>query len=165
MPENATEPGTALIVHPATGEVLDLKAAASNDLGYAYEDVIELEHKLRSFRQAIADEAARRLDSINARTETFGDVTLETNAPTEESYSVDDLLRELKPLVAAELLDESVLERCVIRPLPNPPAPKVDKREVNKLKRHDSAQVLAALARARVVTRTTRTLKVKRASR
>lgn len=156
---------TALaVMNPATGEVIDLVDATTTDLARAVLSVGELYGELSAFRQALIDEVAGRMDTANARTEVVGNYKLTTNAPTESTYSVDALREALTPLTQGDdaPLDPSVLSRLIILPVPALPEPKVDKREVNKLKASTDPRVLAALAQARTISPNRRTLKVER---
>jgi len=151
------------VVHPATGEILDLADTPTTDLAAVYDELVDFAGRLTDYRAAIVAEVCRRLDANNARTERVGDWTLETNAPTVEEYLTRELRVELEALVEAGILEQGAIDRCIVTPAPPPPEPKVDKREVNKLKRHPDRRVLEALSRSRVVRSATRKLTVKRA--
>lgn len=164
MTENTTPTTTAVgpLIEPVTGEVIDLANAATTDLAQAAERLSEYLDGIYTVRQAIADEVARRLDTVNSRSERIGDYVLKTNAPTTESYDAGRLRDALDRLVAAGKLDAAVIDRILKTTTPEP-VTKVDGREVNKLKRHHDPEVLAGLAAARTVSPQRRTLKVERA--
>lgn len=152
---------TRTAVDPTSGEIIPLDATAP-ELVDALTRNAELIVRIAEFRQALTDELARRLDKLNTRTDRIGPFDVETNAPTEEVYSVDRLREELGKLVDADVIDPAVLEQVITWPTPKPPEPRVDKREANKLKRHPDRRVLAALQAAREIRRTKRTIKIKR---
>lgn len=166
--EEAAATATALeLVHPATGEVLDIKAATTTELAAGIESLADLFANLGDFRQAIINELAGRLDSANARKEQVGPYELETNPPTTEDYSASTLEAELRELVEAKVLDPVIIDRVMPFPPPYvPPKPqrRVDKREVNKLKKSTDQRVLTAVAKARTILTQRRTVKVTRRS-
>lgn len=161
MSTDTTATGRTL-VHPTTGEVLDLAGATTTELAAGLVELDELLSELGAFRQAAVDEVARRMDRVNTRTERVGEWELETNAPTTETYAVDVLRERLAPLVEAGTIDQELVDRLVTTPAPKPPEPRVDKRELNKLKRTTDRDVLAAIAAARTINPQRRNLKLRR---
>lgn len=151
-----------VIVIPGTGAVVELDAPTEALAGHI-DDVNRLIEDLIEARRAVEGIVIGRLDAENARSDEAGPFKLTTNAPTEELYDVGKLTSELRTLVEAGKLSADLLGRVITYPPPSTPAPRVDKREVNKLKRSADADVLTAVARARTVQNTRRTLKVERA--
>lgn len=149
------------IMDPASGELLDLVGLSTRELVAADQRVRDLVAELGRFRQAVVNEVAARLDRANTRTDIVGRFKIETNAPSSDEYLLDVLEKELRALVAADVLDEAVVAAVVVQPPPKPQDKKVDKREVNKLKGHDDRRVLAAVSAARQRKPNTRTLTVK----
>lgn len=163
--EEAPPPGAEVAVvealDPRSGEVIDLRSLELVDVGELLEQADRFIAAASEFRRAIVDEGARRLDRMNARRETVGDLELETNAPSSVQYREDVLKRKLEELVEADVLDASIIDRVFPTPEPPPPpGPKLSKRELNKLKSNE--RVAAAIAAASVRTASTRTLKVTR---
>lgn len=162
------EPVTSLeVAHPATGEVIDLKAAPTPELAAGLEQLDDLMGQLREFRQAVVDEAAARLDALGARKELITeDLELETNPPTTDEYPVEATRAELEALVEAGVLDAAIVDRVIVQPPtpppPGPPPKRVAKAEVNKLLKSSDRRVLQALGRARQRTTNRRTIKIKR---
>lgn len=154
------EPVGVVIVHPITGEVIDLAASPTDQIAAAFEDIGVLVQQVIDVRQALADELARRLDTVNTRNEQVGDWLIEVNAGTEEVYAVAPMRAALEPLVTAGVLDAEVLRRVITYPAPKAPDARVDKREVNKLKRHPDPSVQAALAQARTISPVKRKVQV-----
>jgi hypothetical protein len=155
---------TVAVVEPVTGEALELESMAPTELAERLEALDELRGRLGDYRRALIDEAASRLDAENTRKRIFGDFELETNAPSEETYTPARVRAALAPLVAAGKLTAEALDRILVTPDPAPPAERVDKRELNKLKRSPDGDVLRAIHAARDVRPATRTLKVNRRS-
>lgn len=162
MTENTTtdEPGTALIVHPTTGEALDLKGATTTDLAEAILELGDLYARLGVFKDRITSEIAARMDKMNSRTEGVGRYKIVVNAPTTETYPVPTLRAALQKLIDDDQLEAGVLDKVIVTPEPKAPEPRVDQREINKLKRHPNPRVQAAIAKARDVQPAKRTAKI-----
>lgn len=156
-----TTENTRTLVQPASGELVELDAPTT-DLVAGLERLEELVDRLMEFRRLVVDEVAARMDTANSRTERVGDYVLKTNAPTSEDYPVRPLREALRGLVEAGVLDPVVLERVIVTPPPTPPEPKVDKRELNKLKGHADPRVARAIGAVRQRTPNRRTLKIER---
>lgn len=156
------EAGTELIVLPGTGEALEL-TAATDRLAGAVVELDELVTRIEDAKAVIKAELAKRLDKGNERKAAIGDFELSVNAPTTELYDVEVLKRELKALVDDDVLEERVIGLVLpLPPAPPPPARELDKRELNKLKKHPDRRVLTAIAKARTVQTNRRTVGVKR---
>lgn len=150
------------VTDPASGEVINLRDLEPIGLARTIDRVDRLVVDVAAFRRALVDAGAHMLDRLNARKDRVGEYELETNAPTSVEYREDVLLGELVALVAAGVIEAKVIDK-VFKPqeLPKePPPPKLDKRELNKLKSNERAA--AAIARASVRTNNRRTLKVTR---
>lgn len=150
------------VMDPASGEVINLSQLDPLGVARIVERVDRLVVEVAAFRRTLVETGANILDSLNARKDRVDGYELETNAPTSVSYREDVLRGELIALVASGVIKPAVLDK-VFKPqeLPTePPPPKLDKRELNKLKSNERAA--AAIARASVRTNNTRTLKVTR---
>lgn len=154
-----------IIVHPLTGDVLELDAP-TDQLAAVLEDHREILSVLAEWRSLVERELVRRMDSANTRKEEIGGYVLEVNAPRTESYSVDTTREALAPLVEEGILDEVVLERVITMSVPKPVAPqeRVAKTEINKLKKHPAEEVRAAIAEACEEIPNHRTIKIARVS-
>lgn len=161
LPTVESEDGQTLTVHPVTGEAIDLQLASPEELVQLRDAVTDYYSKLNALSDAVRDELVRRVDRTGGRTAWIGNVKLETNAPTSESYDREALEAALEQLVADDVLDREAVDRVIVQP-PQPPLPakRVDRRAVNTLKKHPSPDVLAAIASARQVTPQGRTIKV-----
>lgn len=131
---------TGTIIHPATGEVIDLAEAPTDTIA-------EARHALTASRDAINDmtadidqELSARLDTENLRSATVGDWTVTTTAPTRPRWDARLLAERLAVLVVAENLSQAAADAAVV------PAPKVVAREAQKLLRHADPVVRAAVA-------------------
>lgn len=151
--------GTDLIVHPLTGETLPLDAP-TDLLAKALEEHRTLLSLMAEYKTTLQAEVLRRMDAANSRSERIADYKITVNAPRVEEYNVDALRDRLEQLVSDGVLDPIVPDR-VIAP-PKPPAPKVDKREVNKLKGHPDDRVRQAVAESCEEVPQTRTVKIER---
>lgn len=142
-----------LVVLPGTGEVIDLKATTTTGLADGFELIRGLELELSDAKRAVVNEVARRLDLENSRTVDLfaGEVhyTLKTNAPSVEEYPLDRLREVLEVAVANELISADVVDRIITTPEPVEPAPRVDKRELNKLIKRPELERLVARVRIR----------------
>lgn len=156
--ENTTAPGT--VVEPITGEILDLATATTTDLAAAVERIADALDALHEVRVDLVEEVARRLDSMNTRSEVVGEYVLKTNAPTVESYDPEVLAGAVEALVAAGALAPEVAGR-IVKTVTKTEV-KVDRTEVNKLKKSADPAILAAVAGARRILPQRRTLKVER---
>lgn len=152
----------AIIIHPVSGEVLELETATTTDVAEALARLGDLYNDLAAFKTRLVDEIAGRMDKANARTETVGNYKIEVNAPRTEAYPVPTMRQALQELVDAGALEASVLDRVITTPEPKEPEPRVELREVNKLKRHGDPRVQAAIARVRDVQPARRTAKITR---
>lgn len=152
--------GTDLIVQPITGEAIELADWRADRLAGELEDVDDLRYRVNAYRDAIVAELARRADARGARKVRVDGVEYEVNAPTEEAYDPGRLMAALAPLVADGTIDQELVDALVVTPPPKRPAPRVDRRRVNTLKRSTNRRLLAALAAARVVAPARRTVKI-----
>ena len=162
--EGEPETGAELaLIHPFTGELVDLGALTTDAIAAALVGFEAELGRVRGFGDALKSELVARLDRRNTRSADVGGFHLETNAPTETDYRLDVLREELAALAALDdpPIDREVLDAVIVTPPPSTPAPRVDKREVNKLRRHSDPRVVAAIAKASAVKGVNRTLKVK----
>lgn len=151
--------GTDVIVHPLTGETTALDAP-TDVLAAALDEHRTLLSLMAEYKTVLQAEVLRRMDAANSRSEPIGGYKITVNAPRVEEYNVDALRDRLEQLVSDGVLDPIVPDR-VIAP-PKPPAPKVDKREVNKLKGHPDDRVRQAVAESCEEVPQTRTVKIER---
>lgn len=150
------------IVHPLTGGALPVDAP-TDQIAHALEEHAHVMLALQDYRHELEAIIIERLDAANARSEVVGEHKFTTNAPFTESYPVDELAIALGNLVDEGILDPVVMERVITTPDPKPPAPRVDKREANKLKKHVDERVRAAVEEVRLEAPQARTLKIERA--
>jgi hypothetical protein len=158
--ENTRTTTLARLVNADTGELVPLAEARANELADVIDRLDREREELAGFRDLIVRELARRADARGSRTVEVDGVTYEVNAPTEERYSPDVLRAELEPLVDAGIVDAALLDELIVTPPPKPQPTRVDRRRVATLKRSTEPRLLAALARARTIVGTKRTVKV-----
>lgn len=137
-------PGREL-VHPATGEVLALDGP-TDELARARRELIDLKAELDAAATHIDAELAARLDKANTRTAEVGRWRLKVNAPSSEEVNVGGLIDGIRELGALDVLDDVVVLSKLIT-YPPAPAPKVNRAELGKLKRHPDERVRALVAR------------------
>ncbi len=146
------------VVHPVTGEMLDL-SDTTDILAGALDDVRNLEGDLRDFKSALTRELLRRMDYHHTHTAIlrgFGKVS--GDAPRKPDYNAKVLREGLQPLVPAVLPQEAVdaaVERVTDW--------KVRKAGVNALLRVPDRRVLAAVQAAEVPSTKPRAVRVERA--
>lgn len=150
-----------LAIDPASGEVINLTEDSTPSLVAAEQRVRALVAELGRYRQSIVDEVAHRLDKLNRRSDDVGEWVIETNPPATDEYLIDVLRDEFTRLAKADVVDDELVRRIIRKAPPKPPEPKVDKREINKLKSSEDRRILVALAKARQRKPNTRTLTVK----
>lgn len=125
-PADEPTPSVALIVHPATGEALDIKEAETDQLAAAVVEVDALTGRLKDFTSVISDELVDRLDQGGQWTERVphpnsGEAVIKITAPSPDAgmtWTDPDLLDvELQQLVAdghvAPVAANRALERLV----------------------------------------------------
>jgi hypothetical protein len=101
------------LVLPQTGEVIDLKAAATDVLAIAFDGLLDAERDLKSLRSQIGEEITERLDHEGRRSVTLDGWTVETTAPTVKEWDMDRLRSDLAELVGEGVISEEKAKRCV----------------------------------------------------
>jgi hypothetical protein len=137
----AAEQGQIRLLHPETGEVLDLETAALAELE-SYVDALERWRELAAAARALVDgEATRRADAALTRTLRDGDVEVEVDAPAGPEYP----RAELERVERGELTREAAAG--VWRKPPAPPPPQPSRRALALLERMPGvSERLAAIA-------------------
>lgn len=151
---------TPSIVHPATGETLELTNLAGTDLAQLLDDASAMYDLLMDFKADVIAEVCRRADMTGQRTIELNGVKFEVNAPTEDHYEPEAVRIELGKLVAEGVIDQAMIDALIVQPTPKPPAERVDKRRLNAILKTDDRRVLGALALARTRAVNRRTVKV-----
>lgn len=114
--------GTAL-THPATGEILDLAQAGTEQLAIVAVRSEELRGELVELESRLSDELVARLDRGAEWTQRFGDPKgdrqFEISAPSPtagtEAYDATLLLDELRALVDRQTIDASAADTALVR--------------------------------------------------
>lgn len=152
------------LVHPQTGELVDLKALATDTLALDLTAELQaLADRVDQAQRAVIDELARRVDKGGARTAEIEladgrQLTLETNAPTEVVYPFDQTRDALQRLVAEDELEAMALARVLKYPRPKPQDPRVDRRAIGALEKIPAVE--QALAEVRFKQDKKRTIKI-----
>lgn len=155
----AARAGDAIVVNPATGEVLDLAVAPTTAIAEWRADLIELKWQLDALAHSLDDEVARRLDFEGHRSAQVGDWDLSVEAPTVVSWEVEMLGFHLEALVTDGRISRGVAERCLERVVTFKPRPV----ELKRLLAHADPEVRRSIEECRSEnTRSTRRVAVKR---
>lgn len=101
------------LVLPHTGEVLNLRKAATDVLAVAFDGLMEAERDLKALRSEIGDEITARLDHEGRRSVTVDDWTIATTAPTHKVWDFDRLRSDLAELVQEGVISEEKAKRCI----------------------------------------------------
>jgi hypothetical protein len=115
---------TELVVQPATGEPIDVRAASTEQLAQAVVESQDTRTALREFEEALGTECLDRLDREACWTLRVGDPTdtqweLKAPSPTAgtEVYPEYELVRELRRLIADGLITPEGASRACERSL------------------------------------------------
>lgn len=163
MSENTTSSSIEVIVNPATGEALDL-GGSTTDLAAAVAGIGAVRAMLDDYRQAVENEIARRMDTANSRTERVGDWKITVNAPTTETYPIDQVREILDGFIEDGTLDPVVRDRVLVTAPPKPPEQRVAKTELNKLLKHPNEDVADTFGAARIVAPARRSVRIEKLS-
>lgn len=108
-----TDRASLAIVHPQTGELLDIRNEPTNVLADLHESFMAHERDLRSYRRAVDDELVERMDHEGVRTFKGDGFTIEVGKPTEREWNMDLLLETLDRLVSDGIISSRKAEKCV----------------------------------------------------
>lgn len=104
---------TNLIVHPRTGEVLDLNQIKTDAILEARDLVSDGERELREFRRDLDDELIRRADHEGRRSLTFSEFRVDVSPPTEKTWDLRKLQIVLSGLVGEDTISLEKATRCI----------------------------------------------------
>ena len=139
-------PADKVIVHPATGESLNLRLTATDNLARALVEVRDLEDELRTFKRDISDEILVRMDHEATYTVGLpGGSKLRGDGPTTDDYDGAKLYDGLRPLLRAGTIGPVALGKAVKRETTY----KAMKRGVAALLKLGNEDVTAAVQAAR----------------
>lgn len=102
------------VILPDTGELLDLEAAATDVLAIAFDGLADNERELRALKSQIGEEITRRLDHEGRRSVTVDGWKIETTAPTEREYEIDELRAVLAELVTEGTISDRKAKACIV---------------------------------------------------
>lgn len=133
------------LVHPQTGELLDLNSAEADEIARWIESVREWEANARAAKQLASEELLRRMDQAASWTLRAGDYELKGESPNRVEYAIEDLRGTLTNLVASGAITEEAAEAAVKVETTYKPA----KRGINALLKlgGDVAEAVSAAAR------------------
>lgn len=133
------------IVHPATGEVLDLAEATTTDLADWRLGLIDLRRALDSLASDLDQEIGNRLDYEGTRSARVGAFDITVDAPTVVEFDVYRLGIELEALVQDGRISRAVAERAIKTEIKRSAVV----RECKALERHADSEVRSAIERVR----------------
>jgi len=146
----------ATVVHPVTGEVLDLATAPIDVIAEFVDAVTDSRRQLDELRSMADRELARRMDVENLRTYDLGGWRVTVNAPTRTVYDGERLRDVLASLVGEGVISESAADRACQQVTTLKPVV----RELNKLRSHPEVDTAIESVTSTVDQR--RTVKVER---
>lgn len=101
------------VVHPETGELVDLKTTPTDTLADLHESFAAHERDLISYRRTVDDEIVERMDHEGVRTFKGDDFTIEVTKPTERAWNVDLLKETLDRLVSDGIISLRKAQACI----------------------------------------------------
>lgn len=102
------------VVHPLTGETLDLQTAPDENLARFLADVRDYESRLKEAKAIVSREALRRMDAGASWTLRAGDYTLKGSSPApSEEWDEIALLSDLHQLVDEGVITEDAAGAAV----------------------------------------------------
>lgn len=123
----------SVVVHPLTGELVDIANAPDDELAQFLEGIDEAKARVQDAKSVVSQEVMRRMDRMNVRNMRAGVYGVTVNRPPEAATGydgaglLDDLLR---------LVDEDVLAiEAVNAAVQTEVSYKVDRHAVNRLKK------------------------------
>lgn len=153
-----------IVVNPVTGEMVDL-ALGTDTIARARREVVDAKDQLDVFATDLDTELNARLDAANLRSAIVDDGSGECRweitgkAAFTEEYPVVQLQEALDLLIDVEKLTPAVKDAVLVEQ-PRP-APKVNKRELNKLLKHMDPEVRDLIASCKIEKPQKRTVGVK----
>ncbi len=103
------------LVHPTTGEVLDLANAATDALAAALTDCRALEDDLRVYKRNVSDEVLRRMDHARTYTAHLPGLKLTGDGPLSPEYNGTVLWDALTALAREGALSNEAVLKAVKR--------------------------------------------------
>ncbi|HEY1690020.1 MAG TPA: hypothetical protein VGF95_14290 [Solirubrobacteraceae bacterium] len=109
-----TEDLARLVIHPATGELLDLDQASTDQLGHWLLDARELDQRVREEKRAVTQEILARMDREARHTFHGSDLELKGDGPKiPTEYDATPLRAELQEFVDGQVISPEALDRAI----------------------------------------------------
>lgn len=103
----------SIVVHPATGEILELDASTEM-LARWLTEARELDERMREEKRRVVQELLARMDRDAQYTVRAGDMEIKGDGPAPPTeYDAEPLRRELEEFVDAEVISQDALDRAV----------------------------------------------------
>mgnify|MGYP000847483191 FL=1 len=144
------------VVHPATGEILDLAGQPTDQLAGLLNGCRVYQQQVADFREQVEQVICDRMDRQNQRTAVVGTVKLTVNAQARTEWDLERLRAVLADLVRAGLLNEDAAAAVIERPVPKPLPERVNAAAARKLEGHEQVRECARKVAQR------RTVKIER---
>jgi len=128
------------VVHPATGELLDLAGQPTGQLADLLAGCRDYQQQVADFREQVEQEICRRMDRQNSRSAMVGQVRLTVNAQARTEWDLERLRTVLAELVTAGELDPAAAAAVIERPVPKPLPERVNAQAARKLDGHDAVR-------------------------
>ena len=155
--------GQALtVVHPATGELLDLAGQPTDQLVELVEGARDYQAQVADFRAVVEEVICDRMDRELSRTAQVGGHRLTVNAPTRDDWDLDMLHEVLAELVERGVITGEAALAVIEQPPPKPVPERVVRVALNKLLKHPDGEVVEMLRECATQVPQRRTLKIER---
>lgn len=155
--------GQALtVVHPATGELLDLAGQPTDQLIDLVEGAREYQQQVGEFRSAVEQVIVERMDRELDRTAIVGGHKLTVNAATRDEWDLDRLAAVLADLVNRSVISEKAARKVIETPPPKPQPAVLRKAALNLLVKDVVPAVKDTIAECATQVPQRRTLKIER---
>lgn len=152
------------VVHPATGELLDLAGQPTDQLVELVTGAREYAAQVAEFRAQVEQVICDRMDRELSRTAIVGGHRLTVNAPTSDDWDLDRLDQVLAELVERGVITADAALAVIDQPPPKPQPERVVRAALNKLLKHPDPEVVAMLRECARAVPQRRTLKIERLS-
>lgn len=150
------------LVHPATGEILELADRTTDQLAELAAGAADYIRQVHEFRTAVEQVIAERMDRELSRTAQVGGWKLTVNAPTRDEWDLDRLAQVLGELVERGVISVDAAGQVIEQPPPKPQPERVARTALNKLLKHPDPEVVGMLRECAAPVPQRRTLKIER---
>ena len=152
------------VVHPATGELLDLAGQPTGQLADLLAGCRDYQQQVADFREQVEREICDRMDMELDRTAQAGGWKITVNAAARDEWDLDRLAVVLAELIDRNVISEAAALKVIGQPPPKP-QPKVLRRQaLNVLVKDATPETKALIAECASPVAQRRTVKIERLS-